>query len=118
MARIAHRAAADWHEGQPADLHEEMMKVTLRIVAKTLFDADVENEIDEIGEAMDVSVGMFTRAMTPWGPLLNRLPLPSNFRFKRARRRLFETIDRFIGEHRAGRRSRRPAFNADPGPRH
>jgi len=50
---------------------------------------------------MDVSVNMFTRAMSPWGPLLNHLPLPSNFRFYKARRVLNETVERFIRERRA-----------------
>ncbi|HWE96038.1 MAG TPA: cytochrome P450 [Tepidisphaeraceae bacterium] len=100
MAEIAQRSAEGWHDGQRMELHDEMMKVTLRIVCKTLFDAEVESDLDAIGKAMDIAVGMFTRTMTPWGPLLNKLPLPSNFRFKRARRRLFETIDRFIREHR------------------
>jgi cytochrome P450 len=100
MADIAERSSRAWRDGQAMNLHAEMMKVTLKIVAKTLFDADVDSEVDTIGKAMDISVGMFTRTMTPWGPLLNRLPLPGNFRFKRARRRMFETIDRFIREHR------------------
>lgn len=100
MADITHRAVQRWQDGQQMDLHDEMMKVTLRIVAKTLFDAEVEADLDSIGRAMDVAVGMFTRTMTPWGPLLNRLPLPSNFRFKRSRARLFAIIDRFIREHR------------------
>ena len=86
-------------DGQRMDLHAEMMKTTLHIVAKTLFDADVESDLEGIGRAMDVTVRMFTRTMTPWGPWLNRLPLPSNFRFRRAKR-LFDTIDRFIREHR------------------
>ncbi|MDB5357168.1 MAG: Cytochrome [Phycisphaerales bacterium] len=100
MAGIAQRAAEGWRDGQRMELHDQMMKVTLRIVCKTLFDAEIESDLDAIGHAMDIAVGMFTRTMTPWGPLLNKLPLPSNFRFKRARRRLFETIDRFIREHR------------------
>jgi cytochrome P450 len=100
MANIATRAAGEWRDGQRMDLHAEMMKVTLRIVAKTLFDADVDSELETIGRSMDVTVRMFTRTMTPWGPWLNRLPLPSNFRFRRARQRLFDTIDRFIREHR------------------
>ena len=84
MVDLASRAAQGWRDGQRMNLHEEMMKVTLRIVAKTLFDAEVESDLEAIGKAMDISVGMFTRTMTPWGPLLNKLPLPSNFRFKRA----------------------------------
>ena len=77
-----------------------MMQITLRIVAKTLFDADVESDVRTIGHAMDVAVNMFTRAMNPWGPLLNVLPLPSNFRFRRARALLLATVDRFIRDRR------------------
>ena len=103
MTRIASEIAESWRSGQQIDLHEQMMKLTLRIVAKTLFDADVAAEVDAIGNAMDISVSMFSRAMSIWGPLLNRLPLPSNFRFKRAWGRLMGTIDRFIAErHQVG----------------
>lgn len=101
MARYADETSNSWTDGQRIDLHEQMMRLTLRIVAKTLFDADVAAEVDEIGRAMDVSVGMFARAMSPWGPLLNFLPLPSNFRFKRAWGRLMATIDGFIQERRS-----------------
>lgn len=100
MTRYAAQASEQWRDGQEFDLHQQMMRLTLRIVAKTLFDADVAAEVDVIGHAMDISVGMFARAMSPWGPLLNFLPLPSNFRFKRAWGRLMDTIDRFIDEHR------------------
>ena len=101
MSQYAREESDAWHDGQTTDIHEEMMRTTLRIVAKTLFDADVRAEVDEIGEAMDISVKMFTRAMSPFGPLLNRLPLPSNVRFRRAYARLLETIDRFIAERRS-----------------
>lgn len=100
MVRIAERTAGTWEDGRTMDAHEAMMQLALRIVAKTLFDADVEAEVASIGAAMDVSVKMFSRAMTPWAALLNHLPLPSNFRFRRARRLLNETIERFIAERR------------------
>jgi cytochrome P450 len=100
MTAYAAEAAETWHAGQEFDLHEQMMKLTLRIVAKTLFDADVAAEVDSIGHAMDVSVGMFARAMSPWGPVLNFLPLPSNFRFKREWGRLMALIDRFVQDRR------------------
>lgn len=100
MVRFAAETSARWRDGQEFDLHEQMMKLTLRIVAKTLFDADVAAEVDAIGHAMDVSVGMFSRAMSPWGPVLNFLPLPSNFRFRREWGRLMALIDRFVQERR------------------
>jgi cytochrome P450 len=101
MTAISLRTDADWRDGAEIDAHEQMMRLTLRVVAKTLFDADVEAEVDAIGHAMDVSVNMFTRTMTPWGPLLNYLPLPSNFRFWGARKLLYGTVERFIAERRA-----------------
>jgi cytochrome P450 len=101
MTAISLRTDADWRDGAEMDAHEQMMRLTLRVVAKTLFDADVEAEVDAIGHAMDVSVNMFTRTMTPWGPLLNYLPLPSNFRFWSARKLLYGTVERFIAERRA-----------------
>lgn len=100
MTQYAREQADTWADGDTVDIHAEMMQVTLRVVAKTLFDADVRAEVDELGEAMDVSVRMFTRAMSPFGPILNRLPLPSNYRFDRAYARLLSTIDRFIAERR------------------
>src|SRR5438874_10722001 len=96
MTRYARQTTDRWQDGQALDLHEQMMSLTLRIVAKTLFDAEVEDDVEQIGRAMHVSVNMFTRAMSPLGPLLNRLPLPSNFRVKRARARLTSTVDRYI----------------------
>lgn len=106
MARYAADAADQWRDGQSIDLHREMMALTLRIVAKTLFDSDIAAQVGALGRAMDVSVGRFARAMSPWGPLLNCLPLPSNFRFHRAWGRLMETIDRFVRDCRTGARSR------------
>jgi cytochrome P450 len=101
MVGYADQTSKSWTDGQQIDLHEQMMRLTLRIVAKTLFDADVASEVDKIGRAMDISVGMFARAMSPWGPLLNHLPLPSNFRFRRAWSSLMATIDRFVQERRS-----------------
>jgi cytochrome P450 len=78
-----------------------MMRVTLGIVGKTLFDADVESEAKEIGEALNSIMQLFDRITIPFPQLMNSLPLPSNFRFLKAHRRLDRTIYRIIGEHRA-----------------
>jgi cytochrome P450 len=102
MVRFADEMTDAWRDGQTLDVHEQMMAVTLRIVAKTLFDAELPRDIDEIGAAMDVLVKMFRRATNPLGPLLNVLPLPSNYRFLRALKLVHGIIDRFIRQHREG----------------
>lgn len=81
------------------DLHEEMMRLTLRIVARTLFDADVEGDAKEVGEAMHSALSMFERVTNPFAAVLRYVPTPTTLRFRAARRKLFAVIDRIILEH-------------------
>jgi cytochrome P450 len=79
----------------------EMMRLTLAIAGKTLFDSDVEEEADEIGEALTTTLHEFNRMSLPFARLLARLPLPAKRRFREARERLDSTIYRMINERRA-----------------
>ncbi len=101
MVDYATRTRERWQEGETIDMSHEMMRLTMAIVAKTLFDADVESEAKEIGEALGTVVQFFNRITMPFPKLLNMLPLPSNFRYEKARRRLDSTIFRIIDERRA-----------------
>ena len=38
--------------GEVRDIDREMMRLTLQIVGKTLFNSDVNDEADEVGKAM------------------------------------------------------------------
>jgi cytochrome P450 len=106
MTAYAVRARERWRDGQPMDLGHEMMSLTMAVVAKTLFDTDVSGEADEIGESLTAIIALFQRFNNPLAPLLQRLPLPSNLRFRRARDRLDATIYRMIGERRKSREDR------------
>jgi cytochrome P450 len=78
-----------------------MTRLTLAIVGRTLFDANVESEADEIGAALTTALGLFGRTFTlPYFELLDRLPLPMNRRFDRAKARIDATIARLIEERR------------------
>ncbi|MDX9972444.1 MAG: cytochrome P450, partial [FCB group bacterium] len=101
MVEHAARARERWHEGQELDLAHEMMRLTLSIASKTLFDANVEDEADEFGAALTEALNFFDRILSPLAPILNRLPLPSNRRFARAVTRMDETVYRIINERRA-----------------
>lgn len=95
-----------WHNGQTLNMAEEMMQVTLAIVAKTLFDADVESEARDIGQSLTAVMKTFNRVTLPFPQLINKLPLPSNFRFAKALQRLDSTIYRIINERRKSREDR------------
>lgn len=93
-----------WQSGQSFDVLQEMMRLTLAIVAKTLFSTDVDSEADDIGTALTQVFDLFEVILMPFSELLEKLPLPAVRRFKRARKRLDETIYRLIGERRASGR--------------
>src|SRR3954453_8928637 len=48
MGRYAQDSVDAWRDGATVDLHDEMTTLTLRIVARTLFDADVTARIEEV----------------------------------------------------------------------
>ena len=108
MVRYAGRAAERWKAGETIDVHKEMVALTLAIVGTTLFDADVEEEADEIGKALTEALELFQRLlMVPYGEFLEKLPIPSTLRFRSARRRLDATIARLIAERRRNPRDRK-----------
>jgi cytochrome P450 len=81
-----------------------MMKLTLAIVARTLFSTDVDAEASEIGEAMTAAFAAFNIATLPFSEVLEKLPIGYNKRFQAAKDRLDATIFRIIDEHRASQR--------------
>ncbi len=101
MVDFAERARSSWTHGAMVDMHIEMMRLTLGIVAKTLFDADVDSEAGEIGHAMTTAFESFNYAMLPFTEYLEKLPIPAVRRFNSARDRLDKTIFRMIGERRS-----------------
>jgi cytochrome P450 len=101
MVEYAARNSDRWHDGETRDIAHEMTRLTLSIVGKTLFDADVESEADEIGRALTEMLELFQLLLLPYSEYLERLPLPANRRFARARAKLDSVIYRIIDERRA-----------------
>jgi cytochrome P450 len=102
MVELADRATARWRDGQEMDLHAEMARLTLSIVASTVFDADIDDAgALDVGRALGDVLEHFDRLFSPFLPLWERLPLPSTLRYRRAK----GTFDRTVGEMIAGRRA-------------
>jgi cytochrome P450 len=101
MTDYAEQTSGRWHDGETLDMSQEMMRLTLSIVGKTLFDADVESEAEEIGDAMTQVMELFNAMLLPFAELLEKLPLPQKRRFQQAKDRLDATIYRMINQRRA-----------------
>jgi cytochrome P450 len=78
-----------------------MMRLTLAIAGRTLFDVDVERDSREIAEALDLSLRMFGYTMLPFGYLMEHVPLGWVRDLRRARARMDLIIYRLIAERRA-----------------
>lgn len=101
MSELALRAASTWNHSEVRDIHAEMTRLTLAIVARTLFSADVGSEAEAITESMTAVLGLFQLALLPFSELLVRLPLPVTQRFQKAKAQLDRIIYRIIEERRA-----------------
>jgi len=107
MANLAREAAASWRSGETRNVHEDMMALTLNIVAKLLFGANVAADARDIGNTIsslmeDFSSQLGLRALTPFA----HLPTPDTWRIRRGIRRMDDIIYRIIADRRAA---------ADPG---
>lgn len=100
MVEYAERMSTRWQDGETLDVAKEMMHLTLQIVAKTLFNADIADEADEVGAAMTTLVGLFDFLVLPFSEWLEKLPIPQSIRSKRAIKTLDRVIYGIINERR------------------
>jgi cytochrome P450 len=104
MVVYADRLRSGWVDGATLDMAREMNRLTLSIVGKTLFDADVESQAMEVGDALTGVMDTFWMMMLPFADLIERLPVPKLRRARMARVRLDAIIYRMIAERRASGR--------------
>src|SRR5207245_9286188 len=100
MGEYADRMRNAWTDGAALDVAREMNRLTLSIVGKTLFDADVESQAAEVGEALTGVMESFWMMMLPLANVLERLPLPRMRRARHARAQLDKIIYRMIADRR------------------
>jgi cytochrome P450 len=101
MTDHAQRMLSSWSDGQALDIHAAMMHLTLGIVAKTLFDADVSHEAEDVDAALTVLMGKFLRQAGMALLLPSWVPLPTSRLLKRAVGRLDKVIYGIIEQRRA-----------------
>jgi cytochrome P450 len=88
-------------DGETLDIAREMMTLTLRIVARSLFSVDVEEEsAREVGRALDGLIAAFSLVAIPLGGLLRKIPTPSARRAEQGRATLDALIYGLIDERR------------------
>jgi cytochrome P450 len=100
MTDCALRVQETWEEGATINLADEMTRLTLCIISKILFDADVEGSEHEVGEVLTYLFRHFSDAVTNPLRLPQSWPTPGNRRAKLALAQVNATIYRMIEERR------------------
>jgi cytochrome P450 len=100
MVAAVRRVTGSWRPGERRDILVEMMRLTLDIAAKTLFDAEVEGDVQSVAAALQVLQDNFLARFNAGWPLPSWLPTLGNVRYRRAVRRLDTILFRFIRQRR------------------
>ncbi|WP_254768112.1 cytochrome P450 [Salinilacihabitans rarus] len=97
MGERAAATAEEWERGETIDVTEEMRRLTLSVLVRSLFGTDLGALEAEIREAFTMAMGRFEGA-NMWLP--GWLPTPANRRFERGRERLDEIVSALIESRR------------------
>jgi len=106
MTRATGRMLDSWKEKGERNIHEDLMRVTLEIVAQCLFGAEVTDAAERVGKAMEVVTGKFI--VNASLALLFRFDIPVLFAHRewRAIRELNEIIGGIIQKRRSSNHPR------------
>ncbi|HLY26698.1 MAG TPA: cytochrome P450 [Aggregatilineales bacterium] len=101
MTNYSADMANTWKDGEVRDLNQDMMRLTLNIVAKTLFDVEVTEHASAVGDALTVLLVETTNATQGMIFVPAWVPTAANRRSKRAVAQLDSVVNHIIDERRA-----------------
>ena len=99
MTEFTEEALESWDHGQTRLFHDDVMEVTLKIVARALFGVDIDDEVDTVGSALEefmLATESLSHLILP-----SRVPTLSRKRIREARADLDAVVYRLIDERRA-----------------
>lgn len=102
MVGAAHRELDTWHEGGRRDVHADMMRMTLDIVAETLFGGVGGGSERKVGAALEVAMTEFDRRANTWRRVIPRgWPTPAFRRIQAVVKDVDEVLHGAIAARRA-----------------
>ena len=91
-----------WQPGQTLDISAAMMSLSLEIVARTLFDTEVTDDILRINDEVNAIMDLYNFIVAfPKLESFLHLPIPRLIRFRKSKARLDAIVNRLIAEHKA-----------------
>lgn len=101
MASSAQALLSRWKDGEARDIHEDMTQLTLDVVARSLFGAQVSQDARSVGSDVAAVMARFLQQAALSFVLPDGTPLPKGPRLLRSKRRLDQKIYAIIHERRS-----------------
>jgi cytochrome P450 len=93
-----------WQPGQQINIAAASMDLSLEIVARTLFDTAVTDDIRSINDEVNAIMDIYNFIVAfPKIESFLHLPIPGLTKFRRSKARLDAVVNRLIAEHRAAK---------------
>jgi cytochrome P450 len=103
MVRVAAAALAPWRDGQVVNLHQEISRVTMEVVADVLFGAGIEpRDVATVSASMEVVNQYLSGSAEALLKVPGWVPTPLNVALNRAVKRIDELVYRIIANRRSG----------------
>jgi cytochrome P450 len=103
VATVGHAVSMreTWRDGEQRDIAVDMMRLTLKVIADTLFATDLRDDVDELADAINRIMGLYNfLVMLPAAEWLVHAHPPGLAAFVRARKRIDSVVYRMIAAHR------------------
>jgi cytochrome P450 len=107
IVAATNRMLHGWREGETLEVHSQMMNLTLRIAAKTLFDTEIEQDVADLERALDDLVTELEARFNRPFVIPDSVPLPGHRRYLRAIRTVERVVAKVIAVRRADGYERR-----------
>jgi cytochrome P450 len=98
MVDYAQREIKNWQDGAELDIDHVMTHITMNVITKTMFDTEVGDKANTIGEAMTELFQAVNHRTETIQVLPNWLPTPENRRVKELMRQIHGLLGSFIAE--------------------
>jgi len=101
MVAYAQRMLDGWQPGELRDIHEDMMRLTLEIVCRALFNLEIASHEDRIAVALNTLMQLSTGGRMLLPQILRRIPTRTNRKYERATHELDSVVYSIIQERQA-----------------
>ena len=97
-------AGITWTDGEVINIHDEMSRVTMEVVARVLFGTGVaRDDVELVRDSMEATAAYYANSPEALAKLPTWIPTPRNLQLRRAVKRIDALLYRIISDRRSGR---------------